>query len=346
MITATCSISGKTFAVPFLDATSTFRTSEEEKILHPVFHLPTKTLLHISAKGCPPIDNPRARDSAGLLLLAIWHRTGLVTFSCPVFPTLRELTFYFDGARKTLESVANTNVRVSKIPKFHVTPENRDNFFGGYLKTLDSYRDLLAAQEVATALASEVNALDRTTIRREMYGFKTIPPAIAARVANLIEWEGPDAEIVISFLTATPAQIVAQINSEEIFLPDLSALLLDVELLDWQGPTKALVLDHLRGIVNTIHTLRGLSNEEKELFTDVVEKAGGILDVFDEEPGIALVDADEIATPTPSQSWATKLAAASTAPLPKTSGTVRLPLIQTTGRATLAEIFAKRGIVK
>ena len=346
MITATCAISGKTFVVPFLASGSTYKAAPDAELLHPVFYLPTQTLLYISAGGCPPVDTSKDRDYAGLLLLALWHRTGLVTFSCPVFPSLKELTFYFNDARRTLLSVQHMNVRVSRIPKFHVTAETKDNFFGGFPKTLATYKDMLAAQETATALASEVNSLDRSTLRRELYGFKTISPAIAARVASLIEWEGADAEIATEILTANPATIVARVNTDETLLPDLANLLLDVELLDWQGPTKAMVLEHLRGIANCIYTLRGLTNDEKEMFTDVVEKTGGLLDIFSDEAPIKIVQEEKSTTATPSASWAHKLEEASKAQLPKTFGSIRLPTLQTSGRAALDAIFSKRGIVK
>lgn len=274
-ISAICSRTGVSFATSF--GTGSYSTSHEKALIHPVFFLPRKTIYHLSLPETFTDLGPQER---ALLHIAVWNLSDLLDWKTAVnIPTEQQTNLYFS---RTLEICKWLEFRgkSSDLPLFCVDRENRDNLFSGFLKELESYREIGDAKRAARDLNAIAQDLDIQQRRRDTYGLKALTPSVVERVCALIKWTGPNADIAKEYLLADANKVLSMLDSEDLFLADLAELMLDIEILDWQGLTRDIVLSHLRGLVNIIYTFRPFTAEEKGLFTDTIETATDFLESF------------------------------------------------------------------
>lgn len=274
-ISAICSRTGVSFATSF--GTGSYSTSHEKALVHPVFFLPRKTVYHLSQ---PETFTDLGPQEKALLHIAVWNLTDLLDWKTTVnIPTEQQTNLYFS---RTLEICKwlEFRGRSSDLPLFCVDRENRDNLFSGFLKELESYREIGDAKREARDLNAISQAMDIQQRRRDTYGLKALTPSVVERVCALIKWTGPNADIAKEYLLADANKVLSMLDSEDLYLADLAELMLDIEILDWQGLTRDIVLAHLRGLVNIIYTFRPFTAEEKGLFTDTIETATDFLESF------------------------------------------------------------------
>lgn len=274
-ISAICSRTGVSFATSF--GTGSYSTSHEKALVHPVFFLPRKTVYHLSQ---PETFTDLGPQEKALLHIAVWNLTDLLDWKTTVnIPTEQQTNLYFS---RTLEICKWLEFRgkSSDLPLFCVDRENRDNLFSGFLKELESYREIGDAKREARDLNAISQAMDIQQRRRDTYGLKALTPSVVERVCALIKWTGPNADIAKEYLLADANKVLSMLDSEDLYLADLAELMLDIEILDWQGLTRDIVLAHLRGLVNIIYTFRPFTAEEKGLFTDTIETATDFLESF------------------------------------------------------------------
>lgn len=274
-ISAICSRTGVSFATSF--GTGSYHTSSQRELIHPVFFLPRKTIYHLSQ---PETFTDLGPQEKALLHIAVWNLTDLLEWKTTVsIPTEQQTNLYFS---RTLEICKWLEFRgkSSDLPLFCVDRENRDNLFSGFLKELESYREIGDAKRAARDLNAIAQDLDIQQRRRDAYGLKALTPSVVSRVCSLIKWTGPDEDIAKEYLLADANKVLSMLDSEDLFLADLANLMLDIECLDWQGLTRDIVLSHLRGLVNIIYTFRPFTAEEKGLFTDTIETATDFLESF------------------------------------------------------------------
>lgn len=274
-ISATCSRTGISFSTSF--GIGSYLTGSEKALIHPVFFLPRKTIYHLSQPETFTDLGPQERS---LLHIAVWNLTDLLewkTIATP--PTEQQTSLYFS---RTLEICKWLEFRgkSSDLPLFCVDRENRDNLYSGFLKELESYREIGDAKRAARDLNAIAQDLDIQQRRRDTYGLKALTPSVVSRVCSLIKWTGPDEDIAKEYLLADANKVLSMLDSEDLYLADLANLMLDIECLDWQGLTRDIVLAHLRGLVNIIYTFRPFTAEEKGLFTDTIETATDFLESF------------------------------------------------------------------
>lgn len=274
-ISAICSRTGVSFATSF--GTGSYSTSQEKALIHPVFFLPRKTIYHLSLPETFTDLGPQER---ALLHIAVWNLTDLLDWKTSVhIPTEQQTNLYFS---RTLEICKWLEFRgkSSDLPLFCIDKENRDNLFSGFLKELESYREIGDAKRAARDLNAIAQDMDIQQRRRDTYGLKALTPSVVERVCSLIKWTGPNADIAKEYLLADANKVLSMLDSEDLYLADLAELMLDIEILDWQGLTRDIVLSHLRGLVNIIYTFRPFTAEEKGLFTDTIETATDFLESF------------------------------------------------------------------
>lgn len=274
-ISATCSRTGVSFSTSF--GIGSYLTGSEKALIHPVFFLPRKTIYHLSQPETFTDLGPQERS---LLHIAVWNLTDLIEWKTSATPpTEQQTSLYFS---RTLEICKWLEFRgkSSDLPLFCVDRENRDNLYSGFLKELESYREIGDAKRAARDLNAIAQDLDIQQRRRDAYGLKALTPSVVSRVCSLIKWTGPNEDIAKEYLLADANKVLSMLDSEDLYLADLANLMLDIECLDWQGLTRDIVLSHLRGLVNIIYTFRPFTAEEKGLFTDTIETATDFLESF------------------------------------------------------------------
>jgi len=291
-IKATCYISGVNFETPifpFLPDNPVLHVYEETRIAHPIFHVPqaailriANTILDLEEKAEAEITGYSAlveekEEAYGLLLLALWNSTGLISYSTPaLLPDLAEvsirlkrtiaITTWLSGRGKTAD-----------IPHFHCDHSTKGNLYLGFLKELEDFRESIAEKRKRTDLNIQMEELSVSAKRKELYGGNIVTPKVIERVCHLIGWTFPyQIKVATLALSSDPITVLNKLDSSEITLKDLSDLLLDIELLDWQSVIRTSILALLRNLINTIHTFRPLSAEEKTLFTDVIGQVENI----------------------------------------------------------------------
>lgn len=291
-IKATCYISGVNFETPifhFLPDNPVLHVYEEARIAHPIFHVPQAALLRVASTILDLEEKAEAEitgysalaaekeEAYGLLLLALWNSTGLISYSTPaLLPDLAEvairlkrtiaITTWLSGRGKTAD-----------IPHFHCDHSTKGNLYLGFLKELEDFRESIAEKRKRTDLNIQMEELSVSAKRKELYGGNIVTPKVIERVCHLIGWTFPyQIKVATLALSSDPITVLNKLDSSEITLKDLSDLLLDIELLDWQSVIRTSILALLRNLINTIHTFRPLSAEEKTLFTDVIGQVENI----------------------------------------------------------------------
>lgn len=252
--------------------------------LHPLFALPIETSRYLLQQLVDNYELRNLQPESFLKTLLVAHlcQTKLIQFRQPI-----------DLGHITVEATELYGTRIlaivdwidgfgnySDLPHFAVNSESRGNLIPGFLKELELFRDIGQAKRNARDLSLQFQALDIQNSRREMYGLKAITPGVARQVCKLISWTLDNEDIALNFLLADSNRLLAMLNREDLYLQDLATLLYDVEVLDWQSSMKTTIVDHLRGIVNIIHSIRGMSAAEKELFTDTIIGHSGFMDVL------------------------------------------------------------------
>lgn len=288
-----CQITGISFSVPFspLPISSTLSRSygaEDIGLRHPVFYLPWEQVKAIAVAVAQSLISEETeeekeitgaghyyrilqKEDLSLVLPALWNSTGLITYISRL-PLPSEATT-FNLIHRTIEICTWINGRglSTDVPRFCVEQSTKDNLYVGFLKELEGFRDSLAERRKRNDLNAQMQEVTIRAERRELYGKTVLTPTIISRVCSLIDWDLPEMKVVATkFLTLDPIEIINLLAAESLKLKDLSDLLLDVELLDWQSSLRDTVLTHLRTLVNIIHTFRPLNAEEKGLFTDVI----------------------------------------------------------------------------
>ena len=273
-----CAITGITFAIPFAplpERPQSFRIKASLGLRHPIFSLPQDTLLNLATEILAEelsVDAPEAYSPDRLLILpALWNCTGLISYIsklplpqpaafCPALSRTIIITKWLQGRSISWD-----------VPRFLVEHSTKDNLYFGFLKELEDFRESLAEKRKRTDLNAQMQELTLRTDRREMFGKTALTPGIIARVCQLINWNLPEmAAIAERFLLKDSIDVINDLHSGASNLKDLSDLLIDIELLDWQSTLRDRVLEQLRTLVNVIHTFRPLSNAEKELFTETI----------------------------------------------------------------------------
>lgn len=286
-IKATCYISGVTFETPifpFLLENPVLHVYAETSIAHPIFHLPQATLLRI-ANAILALEEkaeaealPEEKEEAyGLLLIALWNSTGLISFSVPaLLPSLNEVSLRLKRT-VTITTWLSGRGKTADIPHFHCDHSTKGNLYLGFLKELEDFRESIAEKRKRTDLNIQMEELSVAAKRKELYGGNIITPRVIEKVCSLIGWTFPyQLKVANLALSSDPITVLDKLDSAEITLKDLSDLLLDIELLDWQSVIRTNILGLLRNLISTIHTFRPLNAEEKALFTDVIDRVDNI----------------------------------------------------------------------
>jgi len=273
-----CAITGISFSIPFAPlpkSPQSFRIKATHGIKHPIFSLPQDTLLTLATEILSEELSANASEDYSpdrlLILPALWNSTGLISYIaklplpqpalfCPALSRTIIITKWLQG-----RSISGD------VPRFLVEHSTKDNLYFGFLKDLEDFRESLAEKRKRTDLNAQMQELTLRTERREMFGKTALTPGIIARVCQLINWNLPEMTAIAErFLLKDSIDVINDLHSGVSNLKDLSDLLIDIELLDWQSTLRDRVLEQLRTLVNVIHTFRPLSNAEKELFTETI----------------------------------------------------------------------------
>ncbi len=273
-----CAITGISFAIPFAplpERPQSFRIKASLGLRHPIFSLPQDTLLGLATEILAEELSANTSEAYSpdrlLILPALWNSTGLISYIaklplpqpalfCPALSRTIIITKWLQGRSISTD-----------VPRFLVEHSTKDNLYFGFLKELEDFRESLAEKRKRTDLNAQMRELTLRTERREMFGKTALTPGIIARVCQLINWNLPEMTAIAErFLLKDSIDVINDLHSGVSNLKDLSDLLIDIELLDWQSTLRDRVLEQLRTLVNVIHTFRPLSNAEKELFTETI----------------------------------------------------------------------------